>query len=139
MRSQIRKLARRGFAWGTWVVGAAVLIQFVLAGLGVFDYAGFFFWHAVVNASVIFVLPLLLVLIGWIGVVPGRLLWLAAAISGLTVLQSLLLAPYHMAAQEPWRAISGLHVLNALFLFWVTLQLVERTREWREGAPAADA
>ena len=82
---------------------------------------------------------MLLVLIGWIGGVPGRLLWLAAAISGLTMLQSLLLAPYHMAVEGPWRAISDLHVLNALFLFWVMLQLVERTREWREGAPAADA
>src|SRR5207302_6810410 len=99
----------------------------------------FFFWHAVVNASVIFLLPVLLVLIGWIGGVPGRLLWLAAAISGLTVLQSLLLAPYHMAVEGPGRAISGLHVLNALFLFWVMLQLVERTQEWREGGPAGDA
>jgi hypothetical protein len=109
-----------------------------VAGLGGFAYAGFFFWHAVVNASVIFFLPLLLVLIGWIGGVPGRLLWLAAAISGLTALQSLLLAPYHMATQGPWRAIAGLHVLNALFLFWVMLQLVERMRAWWEGA-AADA
>jgi hypothetical protein len=139
MRSHRTELARKAFAWGTWVVGAAVLIQFLLAGLGVFADASFFFWHAVVNASVIFFLPLLLVLIGWIGGVPGRLLWLAAAISGLTVLQSLLLAPYHMAVEGPWGAISGLHVLNALFLFWVMLQLVERTREWREGAPAADA
>ena len=66
--------------------------SFSSRGLGVFAYAGFFFWHAVVNASVIFVLPVLLVLIGWMGGVPGRLLWLAAAISGLTVLQSLLIA-----------------------------------------------
>ena len=65
MRSQTTELARKAFAWGTWVVGAAVLIQFLLAGLGVFAYAGFFFWHAVVNASVIFFLPLLLVLVGW--------------------------------------------------------------------------
>ncbi len=139
MRSQTTELARKAFVWGTWVVGAAVVIQFFLAGLGVFAYAGFFFWHAVVNASVIFLLPVLLVLIGWIGGVPGRLLRLTAAISGLTVLQSLLLAPYHMAVEGPWRAIAGLHVLNALFLFWVMLRLVERTREWREGAPAADA
>ena len=35
MRSQTTELARKAFVWGTWVVGAAVLIQFLLAGLGV--------------------------------------------------------------------------------------------------------
>jgi len=75
-------------------------------------------------------LPLVLVLVGWLGGVPVRLRWLMAAIFGLTVLQSLLLFPYHMDARGVLRYVSGLHVVNALFIFWVTLQLLDRTRAW---------
>jgi len=41
---------------------------------------------------------------------------------------SLLLAPYHMDAQGVLRAVSGVHVLNAILIFWVAIQLVEQTR-----------
>lgn len=124
----MRAGARRAFVVGTWLVVASVLIQVLLAGLGVFTYAGFFFWHARVNGTIVFFLPLVLVLVGWIGRVPGRILWLAAALPGLVIVQSLLLVPYRMNAQGVLRAISGLHVLNALFIFWVALQLLERAR-----------
>ena len=79
---------------------------------------------------VVGLLPLALVLVGWLGCVPGRLLWLTAAIFGLTALQSLLLFPYHLDARGPLRYISGLHVVNALFMAWVVLQVVDRTRAW---------
>ena len=69
-------------------------------------------------------------LVGWLGRVPARILGLAGAVTGLTIVQSLLLIPYHMNIQGPLRAISGLHALNALFIFWVALQLVARTRGW---------
>lgn len=123
-------LARNAFVWGTRVVGASVLIQFLLAGLGIFTYPGFFVWHATVNAAIVFFGSLLLVLAGWLGKVPARLIWLAAALPALTILQSLLLLPYHLNAQGVLRAISSLHVLNAIFIFWVALQLLERTRDW---------
>lgn len=79
-------------------------------------------------------LPFLLVLVGWLGRVPRPILWLAAAVPGLTALQSLLLLPYHMNAQGVLRAVSGLQVLNAILIFCVALQLVERTRDWPIGA-----
>jgi len=122
--------ARHVFLWGTYVVAAAVVVQFLLAGLGIFADSYFFFFHAVVNAPIIALLPLVLVLVGWYGGVPVRLRWLMAAIFGLTVLQSLLLAPTHMDAPVALRYISALHVVNALFIFWVTLQLLDRTRAW---------
>jgi hypothetical protein len=53
------------------------------------------------------------VLVGWLGRVPARILGLAGAVTGLTIVQSLLLIPYHMNIQGPLRAISGLHALNA--------------------------
>jgi hypothetical protein len=135
----MRTAAGRVFEVGTWVVMAAVLVQFLLAGLGVFTDAGFLFWHAAVNSLVVGLLPLLLVLIGWLGGVPGRVLRLGAAIFGLTVLQSLLLAPYHMNAPTVVRAISSLHVLNAILILWVALQLLERTRAWSHGKQDAGA
>jgi hypothetical protein len=132
----MRELSGRAFVVGTWLLGAFVIVQLLLAGLGVFTYPGFFFWHAAVNGAIVFFLPLLLVLVGWLGRVPWAILGLAAAVTGLTLLQSLLLVPYHMNAQGPLRAISGLHVLNAIFIFWVTLQLVERARTWSADVPS---
>jgi len=126
----MKDTARRAFVWGTYVVAAAVVVQFLLAGLGIFADSYFFFFHAVVNAPIIALLPLVLVLVGWYGGVPIRLRWLMAAIFGLTVLQSLLLVPYHMPSSGALRYISGLHVVNALFIFWVALVLLDRTRVW---------
>ncbi len=103
----------------------------MLAGLGVFADAGFFFWHTSVNAVVVGCLPLLLVLVGWFGRAPRHILWLAAAVPGLTAL------PYHMSARAgALRAISGLHVLNEIFIFWIALRLVEQTRHWSVAAPS---
>ena len=130
----MRELAQKAFVVGTWLVLASVVTQILLAGLGVFADAGLFFWHTSVNAVVVGCLPLLLVLVGWLGRAPRRVLWFAAMVPGLTALQSLLLLPYHMNAQGVLRAISGLHVLNAIFMFWVALRLVERTRDWSVAA-----
>jgi hypothetical protein len=131
----MKDAARRAFVWGTYVVAAAVVVQFLLAGLGIFADSYFFFFHAAVNAPLIALLPLVLVLVGWYGGVPVRLRWLMAAIFGLTVLQSVLLVPTHLDAPGALRYISGLHVVNALFIFWVTLQLLDGTRVWA-GKPA---
>jgi hypothetical protein len=124
----LKGFARRAFVVGTWMVVAAVLVQILLAGLGVFDHPGFFYWHANVNGAVVFFLPLLVVLIGWYGRVPGRLLLLTAAVPGLVIVQSLLLLPYHMSSLAALRPLSALHVLNALLIFWVAVQAVERSR-----------
>jgi hypothetical protein len=134
----MRQLARRAFVAGTWLVLASVLLQLLLAGLGVFADAGFFFWHASVNAAVVGGLPFLLILAGWIGRAPGHLLRLAASVPGLTALQSLLLVPYHMNAQGPMRAVSGLHVLNAILIFWVALRLAEGAHDWSAVRAAGD-
>jgi hypothetical protein len=124
----MRGQARRAFGWGAWLVFASVIVQVTLAGLGVFANSGFFFWHSNINGAVVFFLPLLLILVGWLGRVPIRLRWLTAAVPALVVLQSLLLIPYHMNAHGVLRAISALHVVNAFFIFWVAFELVDRTR-----------
>jgi hypothetical protein len=113
---------------GVRLLVASILIQFLLAGLGVFDNGDFFFWHTSVNGVIVGLLPLVLVAVGWFGRVPRRTLWLTASVFGLVVLQSLLLFPYHLGATGLLRAVSGLHVVNALVVFWVGLQLLEKSQ-----------
>ena len=119
---------QQAFRIGTYILAASVVVQFLLAGLGILDTAAFFWWHANVNAAVIFFLPLILVLIGWLGKLPRRRLWLCAGVAGLVIVQSLLLTPYHLNVQGPLRAIAGLHAVNALAIFWVSVRLVEDSR-----------
>jgi hypothetical protein len=133
----VRPTARRAFVIGTRLVAASVAIQFLLAGIGVFyDWTSSFFWHANINGAIVFFLPLLMILAGWYGRLPSRLLWMTAAIPGLVIVQSLLLVPYHMHATGVVRAISALHVVNGLFIFWVAVQLVDRTRTLEAPAQA---
>lgn len=121
------RIARGVYTVGIYLLGLAVVLQFLLAGLGIFFDSGFVaFWHAAVGASVIGGLSLLLVPIGLVGRLSGRTLWLTASVFGLVVVQSLLLAPWHMGATGLVRAVSGLHVVNALLIFWVVLRLVMR-------------
>ena len=122
-----RALARRIFEYGVYLVVALVVIQVLLAGLGVFG-ATSFFWHTSVNGTLVFFVPLLLILIGWYGRVPVRTRLLMAAIPGLVIVQSLLIIPYHADVHGPLRAIAGLHAANALFIFWISLQLLDRVR-----------
>jgi hypothetical protein len=122
-----RTVARRAYTIGVWFLLASILVQFLLAGLGIFTSPLFFYWHASVNAGIVGLLPLLLVAIGWVGGVPRRTLWLTAGITGLVGLQSLLLFPDHMGAEGWLRAVSSLHVVNALVIFWVGAKLLDQT------------
>ena len=125
-----RHIARRIYAIGVWLLVAAILIQVMLAGAGVFaNNATFFFWHANVNSVVVFFLPLVLIGIGWYGRMPRRTLLLTLAVPGLVILQSILLIPYRAPGAGVWRALAGLHAVNALFIFWVAIKLLERVRE----------
>ena len=120
--------ARRVFDIGIYVVVAATVLQFFLAGLGIFVDASLFFWHTTVNPFLVGFLPLVLVAIGWYAGIDRRTLLLTASLFGLVVLQSLFLFPYHMGAEGPVRVISALHVLNAVVIFWVALHLLDRVR-----------
>jgi uncharacterized protein DUF6220 len=127
----LRTMARRVYTIGVWLLLASIIVQFLLAGLGVFASSLFFYWHASVNSGVVFLLPLVLIAVGWLGRIPRRTLWLTAGVTGLVGLQSLLLFPYHMGAEGWLRAVSGLHVVNALLIFWVGLKLLDQTSALR--------
>ena len=121
------RVARLVYVFGIYLLGLAVLAQFLFAGLGIFfDYEFLALWHAIIGASVIGGLSLVLIPIGLVGRVSGRTLWLTTSVLGLVVVQSLLLAPFHSGASGLVRAVSGLHVLNAVLILWVVLGLVRR-------------
>jgi hypothetical protein len=133
--------ARTLFRYGTWVVLVLVAGQFVLAGMGVFSLLGpnpdakgasFLLFHAIYGPLAILVLSLLLAGLGFAGRLPRRMTALAAAFVPLLILQSLLLTPYHMAQDDPSLAslqfLSGLHVVNALVIFWLALEMPFWTR-----------
>ena len=124
----MRAGARRVFEIGIYVVVAATVLQFFLAGLGIFVDSSLFFWHTTVNPFLVGVLPLLLAGVGWYAGVDRRTILVAVSMFGLVILQSLLLFPYHMALEGPVRAISALHALNAVLIFWVALHLLDRVR-----------
>jgi len=124
-----RKTARQAYVIGIWLLVAAILIQVLLAGAGVFSGdATYFIWHANYNSAVVFFLPLILIAVGRYARVPRQTLWLTAAVPGLVIVQSLLLIPYHMQAPGLLRALAGLHAVNALFIFLVAVRLLERVR-----------
>jgi hypothetical protein len=124
-----RRIALQAYVIGIRVLIAVVVLQVLLAGAGVFTGdATYYVWHANYNSVVVFLLPLILIAIGWYGRVPRQTLWLTAAVPGLVVVQSLLLIPYHLQAQGLLRALAGLHAVNALFIFLVAVRLVERAR-----------
>ena len=128
-----RAAARRIYTIGIWLLLASIIVQFLLAGLGVFADATYFSWHANVNGAVVGLLPLVLVAVGWYGRVPRGTLLLTAAIFGLVVVQSLLLFPYHLGATGLLRAVSGLHAVNALVIFFVGLRLLEQSEALRHN------
>ena len=116
--SRARGVARQAYVYGIWLLFAAIVVQFFLAGLGALDKPTFWIWR-VANGSVVGLLPLLLVGLGACGRVPRRTLWLTAAVFGLVALHSLLIEPYRAAATGWVRAIAGHHVVNGLLVFWV--------------------
>src|SRR6266566_1210026 len=101
MPSNVGAMTRRVFEIGVYVLVAAVVVQFFLAGLGIFGSASLLYLHTTVGALVII---------------------------GMVLVQSLLLFPYHLGAPIAVRAISALHVVNGVAIFWVALQLMDRVR-----------
>jgi hypothetical protein len=127
---------RRIFEIGVYVLVADILVQFFLAGLGIFGSASLLDWHRTYNSLVVFVLSIALVIVGWRAQEDRLTVGLPGIIVGMVILQSLLLFPYHMAAPLAVRAISALHVVNGVAIFWVALLLMDRVRHPRVAARA---
>jgi hypothetical protein len=134
-----RGLAQRVYLFGTWLMLVLIIVQFAAAGAGVFSVlrgnsagASILLYHRGVGPILILVLTIVMVVAAFVGHLPWRMTGLAASFFPLLVLQSLLIIPYSYPkdipalASMPW--LSGLHVLNALFIFWLAFQWPMWTR-----------
>ena len=135
----MRELARRTYGYGTWLMLALIIGQFTAAGAGVFaeladNAAGAYIllFHAIAGPLAVLVVSLVMIVAGFVGRLPWRMTGLAAAFIGLVLLQSLFIIPYRYPddipalAGMPW--LSALHVINALFIFWLAFQWPVWTR-----------
>jgi hypothetical protein len=127
------ELARRTYAYGTWLMLVLIIGQFIAAGAGVFSEladnasgAYILLFHAIAGPLAVLIVSLVMIVAGFVGRLPWRMTGLAAAFIGLLFLQSLFIIPYRYPddipalAGMPW--LSALHVINALFIFWLAFQ-----------------
>ena len=134
-----RGLTEQIYFIGTWLMLALIIVQFAAAGAGLFSVlrgnsagASILLYHRGVGPILIVILTIVMVVAAFIGHFPWRMTGLAAAFFPLLVLQSLLIIPYGyptdipVLGQMPW--LSSLHVLNALFIFWLASQWPAWTR-----------
>ena len=134
----MKELARRVYRYGTFAMLLVILVQIGTGGGGVFSLAaddtegaqilGFHF----LGPLVILVLILIMIAAGVVGRLPWRMTGLAAAFFPLLVLQAIFISPF----VNPTRGLTwlaGLHVVNAVFIFWLALQWIEWTRRDLDG------
>jgi hypothetical protein len=113
----------------SWLVLAAVVVQFFLAGLGVFGGPGGFQAHVLLGYSLLFIMLLALVL-AFAARLPWRTIGLTALLPVLVVLQSVFISIWHAGLP----VVAALHVVNALAIFTLTGLLALRSHRYLTGA-----
>ena len=132
-------VARRIYRYATWLMLVVIIGQFTAAGAGVFstmadDASGAYIlrYHTIAGPLAVLILSLVMIIAAFIGRLPWRMTGLAAAFIPLLFLQSLFIIPYRYPTDiptlggMPW--LSALHVVNALFIFWLAFQWPVWTR-----------
>src|SRR5262245_4026410 len=108
-----------------WIILAAVIVQFFLAGLGVFGGPGGFEAHATLGYS----LPLVMLiglLLAFAARLPWRTIGLTALLPVLALLQSVFILIWHAGLP----AVAALHVVNGLAIFSLAGLLALRSRRY---------
>lgn len=128
----VRRFARSGsFVLGSLFV-LAVLLQVFLAGGGIFASSSWWPMHEVLGMA-IGVLPLLFLVLAWIGQLGRRSLWLSGLALVLVVLQSFLVT---LPGTLGVPLLAALHLVNALVIFalalWLTLRAWQGVRGDRQ-------
>ncbi|NLG70877.1 MAG: hypothetical protein GX495_02375 [Chloroflexi bacterium] len=112
-----------------------VLVQIFLAGMAIFSHAVYWSWH---RAFIHFfeLIPLLMLLFGWIGRVPVRLRWQTLGLFGMILLQYL---TANIRGLLP--AAAAVHPVTAVFIAGLGFSLLSRSwkfiRTQQAAAPAA--
>jgi Family of unknown function (DUF6220) len=106
-----------------WIILAAVIVQFSLAGMGVFAGASNFQTHAMFGYTISF-LMLLGLLLAFAARLPWKTIGLTALLPVLVGLQSLFIAFWHSGLT----GLAALHVVNGLAIFSLSGFLALRSR-----------
>jgi hypothetical protein len=119
----------RAMGWtyvvSAWIILAAVIVQFFLAGMGVFVDARTFHLHAYLGYSLFFVM-LIVLLIAFAARLPWRAIGLSALLPALVLLQSILIE----IGRGGLPAVAALHPVNGLAIFSLAGFLALRSRHY---------
>jgi hypothetical protein len=104
----------------------AVIAQAFLAGAGIFVAGSWMAWHKAIGhllSSPIPLIPLLLLILSFVGRLPRSVKWWSACLLILTMVQPVVL---YLRGVMP--LLSALHPVNALLLFALPIVLIGRVR-----------
>lgn len=116
--SNLARLTYIGFAW---LFAASIAVQVLLAGLALFADPAHWSRHADFARYFAF-LPLLMLLAAWTGRLPKELAWRSLGLFGIVI--ALFLTAI---LSSRIGALSALHPVIALFLFWSCIAAIRRS------------
>jgi hypothetical protein len=117
--------ARVGYTICTWLFVGCIIAQVFLAGSAALISADYWALHRAFP-QIMRLFPIAMLLIGLVSRLPRRMLALTALVFALFVMQYLFIWVFGKIGLQDLR---GLHAVNALALFWLTLRLGQRA--WR--------
>jgi hypothetical protein len=121
------------YAAAAWLFVGAVVVQVFLAGLGLFAGAKNFDLHAFFGFTVVHLISLLLVILGALGRVGRRNMWLGVLLFVLIGVQVSL-----PGLRTDLPLVAAIHPVNALLIFWLGLHIALRAG-LVIGAPSVEA
>jgi hypothetical protein len=124
----MRPIARNVHAVIAWLLVAALVVQVWLAGRGVFESPGIFATHRDVGYT-ISLIPIVLLVLGFLGGMGRRVALMAALIFGLMILQSVFVV---MRTSSP--AIAALHPVNGFLILIVAIVLARESWTMRTAS-----
>ncbi|MGE3594684.1 MAG: DUF6220 domain-containing protein [Dehalococcoidia bacterium] len=130
-RSTVMPGRRAHFAYQVlaWVLAGCVTVQVFFAGMAIFVNPERWSWHtSFVHAFEL--LPMIMLVLAFVGRLPARIRWLTAAMWVLIMLQ------YPLVAMRPgWGA--ALHPVNGLAIFWLSITLAQLAGHAGRGSALA--
>lgn len=120
---RLRRFARLAFVIVAAALAIGVAIQIFIAGLATFVNPLHWARHAAF-VRILELLPLLMLLLAFLGRLPARVKWQSAALLGLIFVQYF---TANIAGQLPW--VAAIHPLIAMVLLWAAARLA--TTMWR--------
>jgi Family of unknown function (DUF6220) len=130
MFARLTRAMRWTYVLYAWLILAAVVVQFFLAGLGVFAGASNFQIHATFG-DILFLVMVIGLLLAFAARLPWRTIGLTALLPVLVVLQSVLITAWRSGLP----VVAALHPVNGLAIFALAGFLALHSRRSRRSLP----